>query len=595
MILKVSNLAKRFPDGPVFSGVSFVLNPGEKVGLIGLNGSGKSTLLKILAGQLVADTGAVSLGAGERIGYLEQYPASELDRPVAEALTAINPELDAARTAMATAGAALGRADLSPAEQETLLATYGDAAERFERHGGYEVEARAEQIADGLGLGAIDGARLVASLSGGQKTWLALARLLLAEPTVLLLDEPTNYLDLPALLWLERFVAASPHAAIIVSHDRRFLDRTVGGILEMDTETRTVIRYVGNYSDYAVAKARDRVKREAAYQDQVERVAAFERQIGMLKGKAAHTENTTQNDHYRRLAKKVAKRAKSQERRLERYVEGEERVERPEEPKQLYLDDLIEGALTDDRLAVAARDLRVAYGEATIFDGLALEVHGGDRLALVGPNGGGKSSLLRALAGQLVGAVDGIVRYGDGVRVGYLPQEHGGDPVAGARTALETFRAEVIGYEDEARAFLDKFLISGEQVHRRLDELSYGERAKLALASLVASGANLLLLDEPTSHLDGAAIERIEAALAEYPGPLVVASHDRYFLSQIGVNGVMLLDEGRLRRLASLEEYEEMVGKAVVKTSPPARRPEGTRDAGRGDSLRGGGDVRACG
>ncbi len=560
MTLKVSNLAKRFPDGPVFGGVSFVLNPGEKVGLVGPNGVGKSTLLKILAGRLTADGGSVALGPGDRIGYLEQYPADDLARPVAAALTAANPEMDAARSAMATASATLGSPDLPPDEQGAALATYGAAAERFERLGGYEVEARAEQIADGLGLGAIDGARPVSSLSGGQKTRLALARLLLSEPTILLLDEPTNYLDLPALLWLERFVATSPHAAIIVSHDRRFLDRAVGGILEIDAETRTVARYAGGYSDYAVAKARERAKREAAYREQVGRVAAFERQIGMLKGKAAYTESTTQNDHYRRLAKKVAKRAKAQERRLERYIEGEERVERPEEAKRLYLDDLAEGALTDDRLVVAARDLRVAYGGATIFDGLDLEIHGGDRLALVGPNGGGKSSLLRALAGQPAGEVTGEVRHGEGVRVGYLPQEQGGDPIAGARTALETYRAEVVGYEDEARAFLDKFLIGDEQVGRQLDQLSYGERAKLALAILVAGGANLLLLDEPTSHLDGAAIEQIEAALAEYPGPIVVASHDRYFLSQIGIDGVLLLDGGRLRRLASLEEYERMVG-----------------------------------
>lgn len=557
MTLKVSNLAKRFPDGLIFEKVSFVLNPGEKVGLVGPNGGGKSTLLKVVAGRLAADGGVVSLAPGDRVGYLEQYPEADLGRAVAEALTAANPEMDAARAAMARAGARLSAPGLAPADQETALAAYGEAAERFERLGGYEVEVRAAMIADGLGLGAIDGARPVSSLSGGQKTRLALARLLLAEPTVLLLDEPTNYLDLPALLWLERFVAASPHAAIIVSHDRRFLDRTVGGILELDPETRLLRRYAGTYSDYAAAKAREREKHEAAYQDQVERVAAFERQIGMLRGKAMHTETHTQNDFYRRLAKKVARRAKSQERRLERYLESEERLERPDDPKRLYLDDLAEGALTDRRLVAAAAGLGVAYGDATIFDGLDLAIHGGDRLAIVGPNGGGKSSLLRALAGRLPGHTRGTVRYGDGVKVGYLPQEHGGDPVAGARTVLETFRADVVGYEEEARAFLDKFLFSGEQVSRRLDQLSYGERAKLALAILVASGANLLLLDEPTSHLDMAALERIESALAEYPGPLLVASHDRYFLAQIGVNGILLLEDGRLRRLASLEEYEQ--------------------------------------
>lgn len=557
MTLKVSNLAKRFPDGLIFEQVSFVLNPGEKVGLVGPNGSGKSTLLKVIAGRLAHDAGAVSLGSGDRVGYLEQYPEADLGRAVAEALTAVNPEMDAARATMARASAALSAPDLTPEAQEAALAVYGAAAERFERLGGYEVEARAEMIADGLGLAAIAGDRLVSSLSGGQKTRLALARLLLSEPTVLLLDEPTNYLDLPALLWLERFIAASPHAAIIVSHDRRFLDRIVGGILELDPETRALRRYPGTYSDYAATKVREREKHEAAYQDQVERVAAFERQIGMLKGKALTTELGTINFHYRKIAKKVAKRAKSQERRLERYIESEDRLERPEDPKRLYLDDLAEGALVDHRLAVAARDLGVAYDETTIFEGLNLEVHGGDRLAIVGPNGGGKSSLLRALAGQLPDHTSGVVTYGEDVKVGYLPQEHGGDPIAGARTVLETFRADVIGYEDEARAFLDKFLFSGEQVLRRLDQLSYGERAKLALAILVASGANLLLLDEPTSHLDLAALERIESALAEYPGPLVVASHDRYFLSRIGITGVLLLQDGQLRQLGSLEEYEQ--------------------------------------
>ncbi len=555
-MLKVSNLAKRFPDGPVLEKVSFVLNAGEKVGLVGPNGSGKSTLLKIIAGRLRADGGAVAVGPGDRIGYLEQYPEGDLGRTVADALTALNPEFDAARAALAATTAALSDPTRADVDQAALIDAYGEAFDHFERLGGYEVEARGAAIADGLGLGAIAGDRLVSTLSGGQKTRFALARLLLAEPTVLLLDEPTNYLDLPALLWLEHFVAASPHAAIIVSHDRRFLDRTIGGILELDPATRTLRRYPGTFSDYAAAKAREREKQESSYQDQQERIAAFEKQIGMLKGKALATEHTTIHFHYRKIAKKVAKRGKSQERRLERYLEDEDRVERPELPKRLYLDDLAEHALTDRRLAASARDLRVVYGEQVVLDDVGLEVHVGDRLALVGPNGGGKSTLIRALAGAAASRISGSVRYGEDIRVGYLPQEHGGDPVAGAKTVLATYREHVIGHEDEARAFLDKFLFDEDQIARPLDQLSYGERAKLSLAILVASGANLLLLDEPTSHLDLSALERIETTLAEYPGPLVVASHDRYFLSRIGVTGVIYLADGRLRRLASLEEFE---------------------------------------
>lgn len=556
--LNVNQLSKRFPDGPVLENVTFIINAGEKIGLVGPNGSGKSTLLKILAGRLAADSGSVTLGPGDHVGYLEQYPAADLDRPVAAALTAANPTFDAARTAMAQASAELARPDLSPAGQDAALAAYTAASEAFERHGGYEVETRAARVAAGLELDQIDGTRLVGSLSGGQKTRLALARLLLAEPTLLLLDEPTNYLDLPALLWLEQFIADSPHAALIVSHDRRFLDRTVTAICELNPDTHQLRRYPGTYSDYLAARAQERAKQEMAYQDQVERVGAFERQIGMLKGKAMHTQLTTQHDFYRRRSKKVAQRAKAQERRLERYLASEERVERPEEAKELYLADLLAGALTDERLAVAADNLTAAYDGTTIFAGLNLAVHGGDRLALVGPNGGGKSTLLRALAGLPAGIVAGNVRPGDGVQVGYLPQEHGGDLAAERRTALETYRASVVGYEDEARAFLDRFLLSGDQVLRPVGQLSYGERAKLALAILVGSGANLLLLDEPTSHLDAPAIERIETALAEYPGPLLVASHDRYFLSQIGVTGVLLLENGSLRRLSDLAEYEAL-------------------------------------
>ncbi len=556
-MLKVSALSKRFPDGPVLERVSFVLNAGEKVGLVGPNGSGKSTLLKVIAGELPPDGGSVATAPGDRVGYLEQYPARDLERTVGEALTAIHPDLVAAREAMEAQSAILASPEATPEEQEAALAAYGAAAERFEQLGGYEVDHRAEIVRGGLGLDDLDPSRTVGSLSSGQKTRLALARLLLSEPTILLLDEPTNYLDLPALLWLERFVAESRCAAIIVSHDRRFLDRTVSAILELDADTHRLKVYPGSYSDYAATKRREREKHAAAYQDQVERVAVVESQIRALKGKAMATETSTIHFHYRKVAKGVARRAKVQERRLERFLAGEEKLERPEDPKRLYLDDLAEGAFADRRLAVAARDLRVRFGDTAILDGVDLEVHGGDRLALVGPNGSGKSTLLRALAGLLPAA--GTIRLGDGVRLGYLPQEHIVTGAAGERSVLQTFRADVVMHEDEARAFLDKFLFSGDTVHRRVADLSYGERARLALAQLVVSGANVLLLDEPTSHLDLPALERIEAVLAEYPGALLVASHDRYFLDAIGVTGYLRLEDGRVQPLLDLDTYQALV------------------------------------
>ena len=554
-MLKVIELTKHFPTGTVLDRVSFVLNDGEKVGLVGPNGSGKSTLLRILAGQLRPSSGSVLLGPGQRVGYLEQFPARDLYRTVGEALAAAQPDLDAARDEMESQARAMAMA-ATEGERDAALAAYGQASERFEHLGGYELEHRMAIVRQGLGLDEIEPERMVASLSGGQKTRLALARLLLSEPTVLLLDEPTNYLDLPALLWLEGFVAASSHATIVVSHDRRFLDRTVGGILELDPETHRVTAYPGAYSDYAAARQREREKHAARYQDQQARVAAVEQEIRALKGKAHATERGTIHFHFRKIAKGVARRAKVQERRLERFLDSEEKLERPEESKRLYLNDLLTTALPDDRLAVAGQGLRVAYGETVVLDGVDVTVHGGDRLALVGPNGSGKSTLLRALAGEALGT--GTVRLGEGARVGYLPQEHSPNAEAGARTVLDTFRAEVVMHEDEARAFLDKFLFSDDSVHRLVRDLSYGERARLSLARLVASGANLLLLDEPTSHLDLEALERIEAVLAEYPGPIVVASHDRYFLTAIGVTAVLLLGGGQVERLPDLETYERL-------------------------------------
>ncbi|MCC6628623.1 MAG: ABC-F family ATP-binding cassette domain-containing protein [Chloroflexi bacterium] len=556
-MLHVTNLGKRFPDGPVLERVSFVLDAGEKLGLVGPNGSGKTTLLRLLAGEGRPSAGSVTLQPGNRAGYLAQFPAADLDRTVGAVLATAQPELTAARAAMDAAAAAMADPTLDAVARTVAITAYSAAAERFETLGGYDSDYRIERVRAGLALDEIAPDRLVASLSGGQKTRLSLARLLLAEPSLLLLDEPTNYLDLPALLWLERYVATSPCAAIIVSHDRRFLDRTVSGILELDPATRTISRYAGGYSAYVTTKRRERERHTARYQDQVERVETVEREIGALKGRAQRTESSTINFHYRKVAKGVARRAKVQERRLQRFLDSEERLERPEEAKRLFLADLGQQALADDRLAVAASGLRAGFDDTLVLDGVNLAIHGGDRLALVGANGSGKSTLLRALAGDLA-PVGGVVRYGDGVRLGYLPQEHHWPPDQAERSVLAAFRAGVVMHEDEARAFLDKFLFGGDTVHRCVADLSYGERARLALAVLVGGGANALLLDEPTSHLDLDALDRIESALAEYAGPLVVASHDRYFLDAIGITGVLLVGQGQVRRLASLDGYEAL-------------------------------------
>lgn len=556
-MLKLSAVSKRFQDGLVLDSVSFVLNSGERVGLVGPNGSGKSTLLKIITGELHADEGAVALGAQDRVGFLRQYPEDALHLTLQQALFAADPELQAARDELAVTTARL--ADPDDPDPNNAFARFSAASETFERLGGYDFDHRVEVVIDGLGLRDLDLTRTVATLSGGQKTRLALARLLIASPTILLLDEPTNYLDLPALLWLERFVVSSSQAAIIVSHDRRFLDQTVTTIFELDEFAHTLSIYPGNYTAYAEQKRREREKQEAAYQDQEERIDAFEEQIRALKQKARYTEGSTINFHYRKIAKGVAKRAKAQERRLERYAEGEDRIARPEDAKRLFLQDLNITAISDERLAISAKGITFSYDGQTLLDGVDLSVHGGDRIALIGSNGSGKTTLLKILAGEIDAA--GEIRTGAGIRIGYLPQEQPIDEESGRRTVLETFRSTVVGHEDEARAFLDKFLFTGNEVHREVRQLSYGERSKLALAMLVAGEANFLLLDEPTSHLDVSAVERIEEALADYPGPLVVISHDRYFLRAIEVNKVFLLENGVLRELDDLDDYEAEVGR----------------------------------
>lgn len=557
-MLRVSALGISYGADPVLRDVSFVLNTGERAGLVGPNGSGKSTLLRVIAGELRPDRGSVWIDPADRVAYLPQYPQDELQLSIRESLLRgggvgeLQRRLAEMERAMPSAqGDAL----------DALLAEYAASRETFEQRGGYELEGRLEQVVSGLALDAVDLDLPVGALSGGAKTKLSLARLLLSGASILLLDEPTNYLDLAALLWLERFVREGDRSYLIVSHDRRFLDRTVGSILELTVAEHTLRVWPGNYSLYAEGRLREEQKRLAAYRDQQERIAKIEEDIRRTKEQARDTETATNNDVLRRYAKKVAKKAKAREHRLERELD-ENTIEKPTRGWGLHLVDLGRDPIDDQRLALEVTNLHAGYDHHQVLRGVDLLIRGRDRVALMGENGSGKSTLLRCVTGHM--ASEGSVRIGPSVRAGLLSQESEELPLD--RSVLEVFRSRTEMYEDQARTYLHKFLFTGHEVFQPIGTLSFGQRSKLALAMLILSDANLLLLDEPTSHLDLPALEAIEDALAQYQGPLLLISHDRYFVERVGITRVEVLADGRLHAVEGVEEYEaEIAAKSRVR------------------------------
>jgi ATP-binding cassette subfamily F protein 3 len=523
-VLQAQDLHKSFGVTTVLDGVSFVINDGEHVGLIGPNGAGKSTLLRLLIGEERAERGAIVLSPpGSAIGYLPQAFAQLADRTLGEAVDSARAEWSAAEAAVQRAAEALADGD-DPAR----MAAYDAALLRFEALGGYAREHRAAAVLDGLGLGDVDRATPVASLSGGQKTRLGLATLLLREPDLLLLDEPTNHLDIEALGWLEGFIQGYPGAALIVSHDRDFLDRTVSRTLYLDPESRTVISYSGGYSDFTVAREHERALHREAWVRQQEYVGRVRADIARLKGEALTIERgtTPRQPGVRKLAKKKARIAKSREKKLDRYLASDERVEKPRPQWGLKLD--FGPPPPGGRAVLRLEDVDFAYpGGPRLFSRFNLEVWHGERVAVVGPNGAGKTTLLRLIDGRLRPTA-GDVRLGANVRVGTLAQEQ--ETLDPTRTVLETALAERPMAETDARSFLHFFLFGGESVFRRVGDCSMGERTRLQLALLVLRGCNLLVLDEPLNHLDIEGREHFEQALDAFEGTVIAVAHDRAFL-----------------------------------------------------------------
>jgi ATP-binding cassette subfamily F protein 3 len=569
-MLTVSNISRRYDDDLVLDRVGFTVNPGERVGLVGPNGAGKSTLLRIIAGIEPADAGSVARSpAGLALGYLPQGWDGPPDLSVAELLRRAHPS-GGALDELAELERRMAEPGLPNAALAALLDAYAAAQERFEALGGYEGAHRADAVCAGLGLADLPPDMPAARLSGGQKTRLGMACLLLAAPDLLLLDEPTNHLDAGALAWLERFLADYDGAALIVSHDRAFLDRVATRILELRRCDRKqpgpqVRSYDGNYADYAAAQAAERERQHAQWKDEqvyIAKVAADVRRLKQQGQSAPHSIS----------AKVNGRKAKVRERKLERYVQSDERADKPRQSWGLKLDFdppadgarvvlRVEGvsfsypihangeSVVSSPLSVAANNGLLTTGYGLLLRDVSFEIRHGERVALVGPNGSGKSTLLKLIAGRLK-PDRGRVRLGAGVQLGYLAQEQ--ETLDGRRTVLDTLLDATTWGAAEGRSFLHRYLFAGDEVFRPVAACSFGERARLALALLVARGCTFLLLDEPINHLDISARERFEAALDGFDGTILAVAHDRYFLARFAQR-VLALRDGAL---ASIEQLD---------------------------------------
>jgi len=502
-----------------------VLNDGERVGLIGPNGTGKSTLLRCLAGVEAPDGGTVVLTPpGARIGYLPQAFAEGDQRTLGQVLDDALADVRAADAAVQRAAVALAHAP----DVDEAMHDYDAALAAFEALGGYARESRADSVLEGLGLGDVERDVPVQSFSGGQKTRLGIATLLIEEPDLLLLDEPTNHLDVDALEWLEDFLTSYPRAVLVVSHDRAFLDATVGRILYLDPDSRSLVAYRGGYTEFAEARAHERELQLDTWHRQQEYVERVRGDVGRLKSEARSIEQSTtaRQPGLRKLARRKAAVAKSREHKLERYLASDERVERPKLRWPINLDF---GAPPPGGRAMLRLDA-VAFGypgAGALFEHVSLELRYGQRLAIVGPNGSGKTTLLRLVEGQLQPTA-GSVHLGAGVRLGVMAQEQ--ETLDPSLTVLETVLRERPMSEQDARSFLPYFLFYGDSVFKLVKACSLGERSRLQLARLVLQGCNLLLLDEPINHLDVESREHFEAALDAFEGTVIVVAHDRAFL-----------------------------------------------------------------
>lgn len=541
MILSCQNISKSFNEQPVLSNVSFHIEDYDKAAVVGINGAGKTTLLRIIVGQLQADDGIVTLSKDKSLGYLAQNQDVDSENTIYDELLSVKADLISMEQKIREMEHKMKL--VSGTELEALMDSYARLTHSFELSNGYAYKSEVVGVLKGLGFEEAEFSKKISTLSGGQKTRVALGRLLLLKPDLIILDEPTNHLDLNSIMWLETYLLNYKGAVLIVSHDRYFLDRIAGKIIEID-QTKAV-SFTGNYSDYAIKKEQLRAAAMNAYLKQQQEIRHQEEVIEKLKS-------------FNR--EKSIKRAESREKMLSKI----EILDKPTLARTDIHMTLIPRC-TSGNDVLHIEGLSKSFGSQTLFTDMEMDIKRGEHVAIIGDNGTGKTTILKII-NDLVPADKGQILLGTNVHIGYYDQEH---HVLHMDKTLFDEISDAYPYlsNTEIRNTLAAFLFTGDDVFKRIDNLSGGERGRMSLAKLMLSESNFLILDEPTNHLDITSKEILEDALNAYEGTVLYVSHDRYFINRTA-SRILELSGGKLTSyLGNYDYYLEK--KTALSVSSP--------------------------
>ena len=554
MILACQNISKSFGTDEIIKNASFHIEENEKAAIVGINGAGKSTMLKIIMQEIDADEGTVTVAKGKTIGYLAQHQEQDSDKTIYEEVLSVKQPVIEMEKRLRAMEDAMNGCDAD--EMEKLLADYNKLNHEFELQEGYAYKSEVTGVLKGLGFGEEDFDKKMSELSGGQKTRVALGRLLVTKPDIILLDEPTNHLDMNSIAWLETYLMNYKGAVIIVSHDRYFLDRVVTKVIEVFQHRVSV--FLGNYSDYAVKKKSAREALLRQYYNQQREIKHQEEVITKLKS-------------FNR--EKSIKRAESREKMLDKM----ERLEKPvEDNTDIHI--TLEPNIVSGNDVMKVEGLAKQFDGNYLFSGIDFEIKRGERVALIGNNGTGKTTMLKIING-LIAPDGGEVRLGTNVHIGYYDQEH--HVLHMEKTLVEEISDDYPDLNNtQIRNVLAAFLFTGDDVFKRIGDLSGGERGRVSLAKLMLSEANFLILDEPTNHLDITSKEILESALNQYTGTVFFVSHDRYFINQTATRILDLTGKTVINYIGNydyyLEKREEQMALHVTAGQAEARVPEKT-------------------